>query len=58
MNEMTLSEKALTSMLNSMRITATQEQFSKLLALFSHEPEDCREWTEQDIYEQIRKIIR
>lgn len=55
---MTLSRKSLVSMLDSMRITATQEQFSKLLALFSHEPEDCHEWTEQDIYEQIRKIIR
>jgi hypothetical protein len=25
--------------------------------LFSEEPDDCNEWTEQDIYEQSRKII-
>ena len=29
----------------------------EILALFSEEPDDCHEWTEQDIYEQSRKII-
>ena len=29
-----------------------------ILALFSSEPDDEHQWTEQDIYEQMRKIIR
>ena len=29
----------------------------EILRLFSEEPDDCHEWTEQDIYEQSRKII-
>lgn len=30
----------------------------KILLLFSNEPEDGVQWTEQDIYEQIRKLVR
>ena len=30
---------------------------TEILALFSEEPDDCHEWSEQDIYEQSRKII-
>ena len=29
----------------------------EILRLFSEEPDDCPGWTEQDIYEQSRKII-
>ena len=29
----------------------------EILKLFTDEPDDFREWTEQDIYEQFRKII-
>lgn len=29
----------------------------EILGLFSTEPDDCHEWSEQDIYEQARKII-
>ena len=29
----------------------------EILTLFSDEPDDSHEWTEQDIYEQSRKII-
>lgn len=29
----------------------------EILTLFSEEPDDSHEWTEQDIYEQSRKII-
>ena len=28
-----------------------------ILALFSSEPDDEHQWTEQDIYEHMRKII-
>ena len=30
----------------------------EILAMFSEEPDDEHQWTEQDIYEQSRKIIR
>ena len=30
---------------------------AEILALFSEEPDGCHEWSEQDIYEQSRKII-
>ena len=30
----------------------------EILALFSEEPDDELQWSEQDIYEQVRKIIR
>lgn len=29
----------------------------EILMLFSEEPDDFHEWSEQDIYEQSRKII-
>lgn len=29
----------------------------EILELFSEEPDEINEWTEQDIYEQSRKII-
>lgn len=29
-----------------------------ILALFSEEPDDEHEWSEQDAHEQMRKIIR
>ena len=31
---------------------------AEILVLFSEEPDDEHQWTEQDIYEQMRKIIR
>ena len=31
---------------------------AEILALFSEETDDEHQWTEQDIYEQSRKIIR
>lgn len=30
---------------------------NEILELFSDEPDEPHEWTEQDIYEQARKII-
>ena len=35
----------------------TEQAKEEILALFSEKPDDCHEWTEQDIYEQSRKII-
>lgn len=31
---------------------------AEVLALFSDEPDDEHEWSEQDIYEQMRIIVR
>ena len=31
---------------------------AEILALFSFEPDDKHHWTEQDVCEQMRKIIR
>lgn len=31
---------------------------AEVLLLFSEESDDEHEWSEQDIYEQIRKIVR
>lgn len=31
---------------------------AEVLALFSDEPDDEHEWSEQDIHEQMRKIVR
>ena len=35
----------------------TEQAKQEILSLFSEEPDDCPEWTEQDIYEQSKKII-
>ena len=31
---------------------------AEILALFSEEPDDEYQWSKQDVYEQVRKIIR
>ena len=31
---------------------------AEILALFLEEPDDEHQWTEQDIFEQMKKIIR
>ena len=31
---------------------------AEILALFSEEPDEAHQWADQDIYEQMRKIIR
>ena len=36
----------------------TEQAKRDILHLFSAEPEEGLEWTEQDIYEQCQKIIR
>ena len=36
----------------------TEAAKEEILALFSEEPDDEHEWSEQDIYEQVRKIIK
>ena len=35
----------------------TEQARQEILRLFSEEPDECHEWSEQDIYEQAHKII-
>lgn len=35
----------------------TEQAKEEILSQFSQEPDEGHEWTEQDIYEQSRKII-
>ena len=35
----------------------TEQAKREILRLFSEEPDEFHEWSEQDIYEQARKII-
>ncbi len=55
---MIITEKELNSYLAEQRIYVTPEKKKKIMELFSTEPEDGFQWTGQDIYEQIRKLVR
>ena len=57
-NTMTITENELNIYLSVQRLHVSQEKKKELLTLFSTEPEDGFQWTEQDIHEQIRKIVR
>ena len=35
-----------------------KEAEKEILSLFSAEPDEQHQWTEQDIFEQVRKILR
>lgn len=55
---MTLTKKKLDTLLESIWILhITKEQYDAILERFGTEPGDGEAWTEQDIYEQIRKMI-
>ena len=53
---MTLTKKALSRSLESMRVFASNEQKASILDRFGTEPFPY-EWTEQDIYVQIRNFL-
>ena len=45
-------------MILTRRLLDTKEQAKKeILLVFSEEPDEFHKWSEQDIYEQSRKII-
>lgn len=54
---MTITEKELSLYLSEQRLRVSPEKKKKILELFSTEP-DGFQWTEQDVYEQIRKLVR
>ncbi len=55
---MTITENELNTYLSEQRFHVTPVKKKEILALFSTEPEDGFQWTEQDIHEQIRKLAR
>ena len=57
---MTLTRKELDTEWRTMFLCCKDPEAAKseILMLFSEEPDDEHQWTEQDIYEQSRKIIR
>ena len=57
---MTLTMKELDTKWQTMFLRCKDLEAAKteILTLFSEEPDDEHQWTEQDIYEQSRKIIR
>ena len=57
---MTLTRKELDTEWRTMFLRCKNPEAAKaeILTLFSEEPDDEHQWTEQDIYEQLRKIIR
>ena len=57
-NTMTITEKELNLYLSEQRLHVSQEKKKEILTLFSTEPEDGFQWTDQDIHEQIRKLVR
>ncbi len=57
---MILTSKDLDTKLANLFLNCKDVEAAKaeILALFSEEPDDEHQWTEHDIYEQMRKIIR
>ena len=55
---MTLNKRKLEKLGESMWILFTDEQKQIILERFGTEPDDGYEWSEQDIIEQIRHIVR
>ena len=55
---MTITENELNTYLSNYRFHVSQDKKKEILTMFSTEPEDDFQWTEQDIYEQIRKLVR
>ena len=56
---MMINKMNLIKFCKNMRIAAlTKEQYENILNMFDSEPDAIHEWTEQDIYEHIRKMAQ
>lgn len=55
---MTITEKELQAYLSEHRIRISADRKNEILKIFSSEPEEGFQWSAQDIYEQIRKLVR
>ena len=54
---MVITKNQLDKLLQEQSAIIPQEVYDDLLETYSKEPEEGYEWTEQDIYMQMRKII-
>jgi hypothetical protein len=54
---MVITKKKLDQWLAEHSTTVSDEVYNFLIETYGAEPDDGREWSEQDIYEQMRKII-
>lgn len=54
---MVITKKKLDQWLAEHSTTVSDEVYNSLIETYGAEPGDGHEWTEQDIYEQLRKTI-
>ena len=55
---MVLTKEMLDCYLDSNRISINTEKYKKILYELGTEQDEDYSWTDQDIYEQLRKIIK
>lgn len=55
---MILTKEMLDSYLDSNRITINTEKYEKILCELGTEQDEDYSWTDQDIYEQLRKLLK
>lgn len=55
---MVLTKEMLDSYLDSNRLSINTEKYKKILYELGTEEDEDYSWTDQDIYEQLRKIIK
>jgi hypothetical protein len=54
---MTFTNRDVQQLRERMRFNISQDQEVLILERFGSEPDEKHVWTEQDIYEQVRKLI-
>ncbi|MCB2362396.1 hypothetical protein [Clostridium estertheticum] len=54
---MILTKKELYKICKSYNFVITTELQTYILSIYGYNPDEEHEWSEQDIYEQVRKII-
>lgn len=55
---MILTEKMLQEYIQQNRISITKEKTQEILQVLGNEPDNHYEWSEQDLYEHLRKLIK
>ena len=55
---MILTEKMLQEHIQQNRISITKEKTQEILQVLGNEPDNQYEWSEQDLYEHLRKLIK
>ena len=55
---MVLTKEMLDSYLDSNRLSINTEKYKKILYELGTEQDEDYSWTDQDIYEQLRKMIK